>query len=128
MADLPSECDETLNRMSKLLENCNLDAECSILEKQLEKKEEALLRQIRYQLEELNSLSPEFYNSLLENEEVRTAMIDPTSLAEETNDRLHKLMNIEEKLRNAKNEIKDKPTNRFSARQAMRNKRSFKDC
>ena len=85
------------------------------------------MRQIRYQLEEINRLSPSFYNSLLENTEIKFAMVNPKSLGKDEGERLYKLMEIEEKLRNAKTEIKKDSTVRKSARQAMMNKRSFKD-
>ena len=126
-ADLPSECDEMVNKITNILDQYNLDTESRILQKQLEQKEEVLLQQIRYQLEEINRLSSSFYNSLLENTEIKFAMVSPKSLAKDAGDRLYKLMEIEEKLRNSKNEIKKDSTVRKSARQAMMTKRSFKD-
>ena len=86
------------------------------------------MRQIRYQLNEIEKLSPSFYNGLLENTEVKFAMVNHKTLGKDEGERLYNLMDIEGKLRNAKNEIKRDSSVRKSARQMMMNKRSFKDC
>ena len=125
-ADLPSGCEDMVDKITNILDQYNLDTESKILQKQLEQKEMVLLQQIRYQLEEIRRLSSSFYNDLLENTEIRSAMVNPKSLAEDAGDRLYKLMEIEEILRNSKNEIKKDNTVRKSARQAMMPKRSYK--
>ena len=98
-----------------------------ILQEKLEQKEVILLQKIRTQLEEIRHYSVSFYDGLLVNPSVRDAMVNPKSLAEETSERLFKLMEIEEKLQNSKKDIKRDNPQRKSARQAMLPKRSYKN-
>ena len=126
-ADLTSGCEDMVDQITDILDQYNLDTESEILRRKLEQKEHVLLQRIRSQLEEIRRLSSSFYKEILGNTEIRTAMINPTSLAEETNERLFKLMEIEEKLQNSKKEIKRDNPQRKCARQAMLPKRSYKN-
>ena len=125
---LPSGCDETIDKLSSIIDRYNLEGESEILKRQLEKKEEVLVKQIRYQLREIEKLSPSFYSDLLQNSEVKFSMVDHRALGKDAAERLYVLLDIESKLRNAKNEIKRDSSTRRSARQMLKPKRSFKDC
>ena len=125
---LPSGCEEQIDQLSTSMGRYNLEGESEVLRRQLEKKAEVLVTQIRHQLSEIEKLAPEFYNDLLENSEVRVSMVDYTALGKDAAEQLYALMDIEAKLRNAKNEIRRDSNIRRSARQVLKTKKSFKDC
>ena len=125
---LPSGCEEQIDQLSTSMGRYNLEGESEVLRRQLEKKAEVLVTQIRHQLSEIEKLAPSFYSDLLENSEVRVSMVNYTALGKDAAEQLYALMDIEAKLRNAKNEIKRDSSIRRSARQMLKTKKSFKDC
>ena len=106
----------------------NLEEESEVLKKQLEKRAEILVTQIRHQLGEIEKMAPEFYRDLLENSEVKVSMVDYRALGKDAAEQLYALIDVEAKLRNCKNEIKRDSSIRRSARQVLKTKKSFKDC
>ena len=55
-------------------------------------------------------------------------MVDYRALGRDPAEQLYALIDVEAKLRNAKNEIKRDSSIRRSARQVLKTKKSFKDC
>ena len=125
---LPSGCEQQLDQLASSMGKHNLEEESEVLKKQLEKRAEILVTQIRHQLGEIEKMAPEFYRDLLENSEVKVSMVDFRALGKDAAEQLYALIDVEAKLRNCKNEIKRDSSIRRSARQVLKTKKSFQDC
>ena len=126
--DLPSGCEKQLDQLASSMNKHNLEEESVVLKKQLEKRAEILVTQIRHQLGEIEKMAPEFYRDLLEISEVKVTLVDYRALGRDPAEQLYALIDVEAKLRNCKNEIKKDSSIRRSARQVLKTKKSFKDC
>ena len=103
----------------------DLNRENEMLQRKLEEKESLLFQRIRKQMEEIRKYSVEFYDELLVNSSIREALINPNALAPSASERMEKLMDIDDKLKNSKAELKKNGPVRKSARQSMMPPRNF---